>query len=611
MRSVDSTKDLAVFRNEWSGPAVLGLLQQHHGRVLVDWPVGVGKSTNIDHVIECAIREDRFDLVVVLAPTRRILNERPWVTAPPSDVRIVNLKPRPFAQCGSLDGLWQTYERNNLGSLGRQELCGACDKRADCFWPDQYGPALAGTQVIFATQAHLERSPIFIMMLTSWCGAVRVLTILDEANFTMKPVQRRIRREQLRHLQTLMRARMLAEPASWAIEWSRYLEVLVHAKSIDLETGNWHTPFLPPDQISILQEMGRDRWGDNYTFIGYELQLLGKSLQSSREIEPDGTLCFAMLSQISGDCLIYSGSVNHSLTWHRVGKTFASPFADVQFFHPDTRWYNIASRLGAKKYFRKNAAQILDFISQLIALRLAAGKRVLLVAKKHFLPLCREGIQDRLTKTGLPETQVVIASDDLDDTMLQDPRCVPIINFGMVGTNRFEHFDCCYCLTGFYVKEQTVHETVQDLYRQDIQVNLEVGLGGTPLRRYARVKDRRHRHTEVNHLAQAALDHLEMSTVIQAVGRVRPYTQPREIITFQCAAHPEDAYDQEFQTIGEARTFFGIADARARCKQHNRARVQQSKCRGLTQRETAEVCGLSLRTVKRHWNPTGGCHEPL
>ena len=62
----------------------------------------------------------------------------------------------------------------------------------------------------------------------------------------------------------------------------------------------------------------------------------------------------------------------------------------------------------------------------------------------------------------------------------------------------------------------------------------------------------------MDRLAQYALDQQELDVVLQAVGRVRPYTRPREVITFQCAAHPQLDYDREFNSIEEARQFFGI-----------------------------------------------------
>ena len=142
---------------------MLEILAKHNGRLRIDWAVGVGKSHNIDLVTEEAIATERYDLVIVLCPTRRIIEERQWVRHPPKGISIVNLKPRPGHKCGAdMNRSWQVFENNGLGVLGRVELCGHCLFRPECEWPRQFGNSLKGSQVIFGTQAHLERSPYFL-----------------------------------------------------------------------------------------------------------------------------------------------------------------------------------------------------------------------------------------------------------------------------------------------------------------------------------------------------------------------------------------------------------------------------------------------------------------
>lgn len=93
-----------------------------------------------------------------------------------------------------------------------------------------------------------------------------------------------------------------------------------------------------------------------------------------------------------------------------------------------------------------------------------------------------------------------------------------------------------------------------------------------------------------------------MDPVLQAVGRVRPYTKPREIITFQCSAFPRQQYDHEFDTLDEARRFFGITTALEASKQATMQLVQQAKREGLTQLAAADKLKLSKSTVQRYWN---------
>jgi hypothetical protein len=91
--------------------------------------------------------------------------------------------------------------------------------------------------------------------------------------------------------------------------------------------------------------------------------------------------------------------------------------------------------------------------------------------------------------------------------------------------------------------------------------------------------------------------------VLQAVGRVRPYTKAREIITFQCAAHPQLTYTQEFNSLAEARVYFDIVTTREAGKATTTALVQAAKKAGHTQQQAADQLKKGLRTVKRYWNP--------
>jgi DNA-binding NarL/FixJ family response regulator len=93
-----------------------------------------------------------------------------------------------------------------------------------------------------------------------------------------------------------------------------------------------------------------------------------------------------------------------------------------------------------------------------------------------------------------------------------------------------------------------------------------------------------------------------MDVVIQAVGRVRPYTRPREVVTFQCASHPQLAYTAEFSSLAQAREYFELPTRKGAAKAARVNQVQEARQAGLTQHEAAAQTGHSLSTVKRHWN---------
>ena len=211
---------------------------------------------------------------------------------------------------------------------------------------------------------------------------------------------------------------------------------------------------------------------------------------------------------------------------------------------------------------------------------------------------------------------MTVATGDWDAADLAALGVVPLIHYGLIGTNLFEHFDCAFCLTGFYVNAEVVDAVLQDVLGADGRIPIVVRTEGSPRRRRARVADPRHRRYDVDRLAQLALDQQELDAVLQAVGRVRPYTRPREVVTFQCAAHPRRPYDREFAGLGEAREFFGIPSRRERDRDRNRLRIREARSAGLTQAQAqaAARLGLGISTVKRHWNrdnaPPGGTAGP-
>jgi hypothetical protein len=596
MRLINSPKKLAEFRKHWNGAKVLDLLLQYAGRLRIDWAVGVGKSHNIDGAIEEAIVSGRYDLVIALFPTRRIIEERRWVKNPPTGIKVINLKPRPDSKCGEdLNRRWKVFEKNGMGAWGRVELCGQCIYKSKCFWGQQFGDYIKGSRVIFGAQAHLERSPDFLNLVAQWAEANKVLVILDEVNFIMKSFKRRIKNQHLVDFIDIMER----EPDSeYQNRWVYLCNLLLSASNEDLGSPDWQMPWIDPDWFINIQASGYEVYGDLFHFLAYDLIQFCSSPLESRERTANGDLVFAVVPNITADFIIYSGTSHQKLSEYRLGKDFASPFEAYSFSHPETTWFNIASRLGTKMYFKKNSPQILDFFAALVAKRIREGKRPLLLAKKCFKTFCARKMEERLQKLGI-DVQVVI--DGWQEDLLKNDKIVPLIHFGMIGTNLFQEFDCAYCLTGFYVNEEAIDGILQDLLESDRKIPLSISTEGRPLRRRAGVSNKKDRFYDLNTLSQLALDHQEMGTVIQAVGRVRPYTKPREVITFQCADHPDLKYTKEFNNIGEARAYFNIANRKLVNKEILIASIQNARNCGLKQRKTAEQLGVGLRTIQRYW----------
>ena len=61
-----------------------------------------------------------------------------------------------------------------------------------------------------------------------------------------------------------------------------------------------------------------------------------------------------------------------------------------------------------------------------------------------------------------------------------------LISYGMNGINDFEHFDCAFCLNGYYINEHVLGRCLQDVVRVDLRLGLKIETVGSPRRRRAR-----------------------------------------------------------------------------------------------------------------------------
>jgi hypothetical protein len=182
---IDSEQALAEFRASRFSAGALAPVILSSPISLINAPIGVGKSTLLDDLLEHFLADDSFDLIVVLAALTANLLERRLVRTPTPEVR--RLRPRPRVDCGPLDLAWRLHERNGTAAYGKRHLCRACAHFDLCYWPGQYGSALNGARVIFGTHQHLLVNPRFLLHLSAMTGAERLLLLLDEAEVLAAP----------------------------------------------------------------------------------------------------------------------------------------------------------------------------------------------------------------------------------------------------------------------------------------------------------------------------------------------------------------------------------------------------------------------------------------
>jgi hypothetical protein len=464
--------------------------------------------------------------------------------------------------------------------------------------------------LVLAPQHHLVLNPWFVHHLRHQTGAERVLVLLDESDLLVKPVRRVIRRIDLRGFIAAQELVLTAtdEPTEAQRTWLDRSRLLLEAPTVDLQGGRWRFPWLDGGWAVDVQRAGMTVVGRAFRFPGFELAHFARSDPASRERTGAGDIEFACPTDLGSQFVLFSGSIARGLARFRLDPDhrrpgLVSPFEHYRFEHPETRWFNLRSIAGAEKYFPRNAPAVLDFFAAKIAANIRAGKRTLLIAKKKFVPHCASELTRRLEGLGVGPVRIV--TRDWERADLAAPRTLPLINYGVSGVNRFEGHDCAYCLTGYYTSAPTVAAAVHDLDPSTHRFPVRLAFTGDPPRRQAVVDLPDDRETILPNVAQWVLHQKEDDVVVQAVGRVRPFTKPREVITFQVGDLPDVRYTREFRSLADARSYFGVPTRRRSAAEARAAEARRLKALGLSNSRIAATLRVSPATVKRYLRDRG------
>jgi hypothetical protein len=515
------------------------------------------------------------------------------------------LHPRPAKRCGNLDGPWRLYEQAGCGALGRRELCEACPRRHGCRWPGQYGARLRGARLILATQQQLALNPLFVTHLAQQTRARKPLVLVDESNLLLRPAERVIRDQDLDSFINAQQAVLetTARPRAAARRFLDITQLFQQASTPDLREGQWNFRCPDADWAADVQARGRQLYGDAFRFLGHELQHFGRSDRPSRERLPGGDVRFAALPFLGTSFIIFSGSMARELARYRLDPDHArpslkSPFEACRFEHPGTRWFNLASLEGAAKFFPGNHRRILDFFAAKIARNIGEGKRTLLVSRKKFIPLCRAYLRERLAALGVSGVRIVTRRWDRYD--LQDARTLSLINYGLAGVNRFEHAEAVYCLNSYFVTAGAVAQAVQDIEASTERFPVEIVMSGQPPRRSARLRLPDALEPITPLITREVFLQKEGDLIVQATGRVRPFTQPREVFTFHAGELPGVRYTLEFDSLAQARGYFRVGTAAQATRASQVERARRLRATGKTIKEIAAVLDVSVSTAKRY-----------
>ena len=586
---------LDEFRQRHLSPQALLELVEHNVHVIAQLPVGVGKSHAVDQLLESPLLFERFDRVIYAAPTWGILDERHVVRDPavcPEPPLV--LRPRPRTRCGGRDGEWSDLERRSCSAYAKATVCAGCPNRGDlpdrCAWPDQFRDAL-DHRLLLMPEQQLMVNRMLVPLLKPVARAGRILVILDEARLFDAPFEVVVQRDHLEHFRDVVEAiGRTAAHERWVATINQLLGHGDLRAQLDLPAG------LHRDAVEI-QRTGVAMFGRDFHNLAYDLTLLGASRAHERWRHA-ADLRFIGRPLLQCHVLALSANLAAEYAGDRLGSgRIASPFAGTVFRHSQTRIINLRSRLGADRYFRKNQRQVLDTIAVMIGRNIELGRSTLLISKKRSKARCVEYLVERLNGWGCKVRFVCEKFDQLPPT--PSPVVIPVIHYGTLGVNSFEGYESAFCVNSYYVSPATLNGAVQEASSQADQVTLEIRSGPERIRRPVVIEGA----DPAGVVAKTAgfyLDKLELDPVVQAVGRVRYVTRPREILVFQMADMTPQLGDHVVvESLSELRELLGLAEAREVSERIEGANYEGQVEAGCTVAQVAAAAGVSERTVYR------------
>jgi hypothetical protein len=205
-------------------------------------------------------------------------------------------------------------------------------------------------------------------------------------------------------------------------------------------------------------------------------------------------------------------------------------------------------------------------------------------------------LNSRLAEIGI---KVKFVTKDFHKIGRPKTAVVPIIHYGILGTNAFKDYECCYCVNSYYVRSTDLAEKLFEFHRAEVMPRLRIVAGNNRVRNIT-VENGRLADFCSPKLAKQYLIKHEIDPVLQVIGRVRPLTLPRQVIVFQM--NDMNGFlpnTTTFRSLQEARDFFKIPRVGSILAYDEWEKAMTMKKRGLSLRAIAKLLGISKSKVQK------------
>lgn len=553
--------DMDTLREQYLDPKIVLSMILAHVFTLLKLPVGAGKSWLVDRLLALPELYTHFDRVFYMSFQWDIIMDRPYAKNPDlAPVMTAVMEGRPKEDCGlDLDAEWKEYETSGCISLGRSKLCGNCPQNSDdksCAWATSFSKRMGEAQLVFLTDQHLKTNPQLLL----YFGGERTLLIADEARFSQASFKVQISKVELNAFIDILQSTKEI-PEDIKTPWITNLNVLKKSSTKSLQTMELDFPQGLRNYQVIIQDRGLRRYPD-FKYLGYLLVGFTWSLRNERWSDGVGGISFLYRPYLNhGKTLVLSADMPAEFIKNRLKiKEVYSPCENIRLAMPGTTVVNIVSSGGSKFNFKRNKKSdnhirddekpgnhtyILKQCASLIIDNIEKNKSTLLVCKKDTKNFCAEKLARLLAEFNYA---VAFITDNYTDN-LRNPvsKVIPIIHYGMAGINLFSSYEICYCINSYNLDPDDISALFYDGMPEKDRPKIEIKKDENHYR--AVVANSMTRSTRK--ALQQCLDVYERSIPYQAVGRCRPFNNPRKIILFQT-----HNYEPEFgEHYSEVATF--------------------------------------------------------
>jgi hypothetical protein len=593
-------RQLDEFRATELAPSSLYRCLSRDDRVLlVNLPPGIGKSHRAQRLLHYALAADH-DLVIYVAPTRAIIEELRGIDLLPAE-SVVIPEPRPKNLCGSLDAPWSALERNGCAALAKSTLCKGCShlggNGGTCSWPDQMDKIGESTKLVVLTEQYLHLNPLLIRTIRRKVGSRRRLVIFDEALFMTVSMVRRFSRVDLDRFRAALAEASTAVPyASAGIrKWIEGIDFLLDS-NVELRDISRFWPGNLEHGVLAAQRAGTRLFGNDFRYLAPDLELLNSVVTTGQWRDADTFEIAVRVDTTGCDVAVMAAYLEPEIVEERLQRPVKQLFQNRIFRHSATRIINIADPIGAARSLPHpdHFNRVVDFFLALLLRNVALGRRSVLVTKKRFLGAVKSRIERMSEALCIPVTCILPSSGRPFGYC--SPTEVPVINYGIVGINSLQDFDALYCIGSYYGRADHLNNVYQQALppesRMPIRLRTDRG------RRSVYAADGRFNTRFHARRATATHRMLERRIVLQAVGRIRPFTTPAKIILFQCDDFSAELGPiEECQTLAKARQVLKVPTSKQMRQSALGERIRARQAAGKSLRAIAAEIGIAVSTA--------------